>query len=101
MDDAQRLEVAVRAARQAGRVALSHLGDPLYFKLKSRRDLLVGASLQVQDTIRSVLGHAFPTDAILAEEGPEDEPLPVGAEHLWIVDPVDGSTNFFRGLPVF
>jgi myo-inositol-1(or 4)-monophosphatase len=101
MQDTDRLEVAVRAAREAGQVALRHLHDPLYFKLKGRRDLLVGASLPVQDAIREVLARDCPGDAVLAEEGPDDEPLPVGAEHLWIVDPIDGSTNFFRGLPAF
>jgi myo-inositol-1(or 4)-monophosphatase len=101
MDDAARLEIASRAAREAGRVALAHVGNPLYFKLKARRDLFVGASLLVQDTIRDVLLADFPQDGFLAEEGPEDEPLPVNAEHLWIVDPIDGSTNFFRGLPAF
>jgi myo-inositol-1(or 4)-monophosphatase len=101
MNDVERLDVASRAAREAGRVARAHLGDPVYFKLKARRDLLVGASLRVQDTIREMLLGACPDDAFLAEEGPDDEPLPVDAERLWIVDPIDGSTNFFRGLPLF
>src|ERR1700716_131057 len=101
MDDAERLEVAIRAAREGGRVALAHLGNPLYFKLKDRRDLQVGASLVVQDTIRDVLRTACPEDAFLGEEGPDDEPLPVNAERLWIVDPIDGSINFLRGLPNF
>jgi myo-inositol-1(or 4)-monophosphatase len=69
--------------------------------LKSRRDLLVGASLEVQKSILETLLRAFPNDAFLGEEGPDDEPLPVGAEHLWVVDPIDGSTNFFRGVPAF
>src|SRR5690348_5458662 len=98
MLDAERLDVASRAAREAGRIALAHVGNPLYFKLKGRRDLMVGASLRVQDSIRETLLREFPDDAFLAEEGPEDEPLPVCAQHLWIVDPIDGSTNFFRGL---
>jgi myo-inositol-1(or 4)-monophosphatase len=101
MDDAARLEVAMRAAREGGRVALAHLGDPLYFKLKGHRDLLVGASLAVQDAIRQVLLGECPDDAFLGEEGPDDEPLPVGAERLWIVDPIDGSVNYFRGVPDF
>jgi len=101
MQDTDRLEVAERAAREAAQVALRHLHDPLYFKLKGRRDLLVGASLPVQDAIREVLSRECAGDGFLGEEGPEDEPLPVGAEHLWIVDPIDGSTNFFRGLPIF
>jgi myo-inositol-1(or 4)-monophosphatase len=101
MGDAERLEVASRAARDAGRLALTYVGNPLYFKLKSRRDLLVGAALEVQASIRETLIAAIPEDAFLGEEGPEDEPLPVDAERLWIVDPIDGSTNFFRGIPVF
>jgi myo-inositol-1(or 4)-monophosphatase len=101
VDDAHRLDAAIRAAREGGRVALAHLGDPLYFKLKGRRDLLVGASIKVQDAIREVLLEECPDDAFLGEEGPDDEPLPVNAEHLWIVDPIDGSANFFRGLPTF
>jgi myo-inositol-1(or 4)-monophosphatase len=101
MDDAARLEVAIAAAREGGRVALAHVGNPLYFKLKGRRDLLVGASVAVQDAVRNVLRGACPEDGFLGEEGPEDEVLPVDAERLWIVDPIDGSINYFRGLPNF
>lgn len=82
-------------------MALAHLGQPLYFSIKDRRDLLVGASIVVQDAIRQMLIDAFPEDGFLGEEGPDDEVLPVNAERLWIVDPIDGSANFFRGLPQF
>src|SRR6266849_1441098 len=84
MDDAARLDTAVRAAREGGRVALAHLGNPLYFKVKDRRDLLVGAAIVVQDTIRDILLGGYPEDGFLGEEGP-----------------IDGSTNFFQGLPHF
>lgn len=100
-DDAARLDTAIRAAREGGRVALAHLGNPLYFKVKDRRDLLVGASVVVQDTIREILLGDYPDDGFLGEEGPDDEELPVNAERLWIVDPIDGSTNYFRGVPHF
>src|SRR2546421_7674954 len=101
MDDPVRLEVAIAAAREGGRVALAHVANPLSFKLKGRRDLLVGASLAVQGAIRDVLLGACPDDGFVGEEGPEDEVLPVDAERLWIVDPIDGSTNYFRGVPNF
>jgi myo-inositol-1(or 4)-monophosphatase len=39
--------------------------------------------------------------AVLAEEGPEDAPLPVDAPHLWVVDPICGSLNFAQGMPQF
>src|ERR1700738_4810401 len=101
MEDAARLETAIRAAREGGRIALAHLGNPLYFKVKDRRDLLVGASVVVQDAIRGILLGAYPDDGFMGEEGPDDEALPVNAERLWIVEPIDGSTNFFRGVPHF
>src|SRR5439155_24606478 len=99
MDDAARLDTAIRAAREGGRVARAHLGNPLYFKVKDRRDLLIGASIVVQDTIREILLGEYPDDGFMGEEGPDDEELPVNAERLWIVDPIDGSTNFLRGVP--
>src|SRR5262249_21517940 len=40
-------------------------------------------------------------DGILAEEGPDDEAMPVDAEDLWIVDPICGSINFAQGIPLF
>jgi myo-inositol-1(or 4)-monophosphatase len=101
MDDAARLETAIRAAREGGRIALAHLGNPLYFKVKDRRDLMIGAAVVVQDAIREMLLGAYPDDGFLGEEGPDDEELPVNADRLWIVDPIDGSTNFFRGVPHF
>jgi myo-inositol-1(or 4)-monophosphatase len=38
---------------------------------------------------------------VLAEEGPEDEAVPLDAEHLWIVDPICGSRNYVQGIPIF
>ena len=100
-DDARRLEVAQRAAREGGRIAREHLGNPLYFKLKGHRDVMVGAAQVVQDTIRDLLLAECPDDAFMGEEGPDDEPLPVNAERLWIVDPIDGSNNYLVSLPLY
>lgn len=100
-DDARRLEVASRAAREGGRLAREHLGDPLYIKVKGRRDIMVGAALLVQDAIRDILLAEYPDDAVLGEEGEDDDVLPVNAEHLWVVDPIDGSINYLQQLPLF
>src|SRR5436190_3046691 len=101
MEDAQALEVAVRAARAGGQVALASLGTIDYFKWKSHRDIVTGATFEVQSAILDVLEAETPDFGILAEEGPEDEPLPLDAEHLWIVDPICGSLNFAQGIPFF
>src|ERR687883_653286 len=97
MEDAQALEVAVRAARRGGEVALARLGTPDYMRWKSHRDVVSGAAIQVLDTLH----RETPTFGVLAEEGPEDEPVPLDAEYLWIVDPICGSLNYVQGIPYF
>src|ERR1700730_5974447 len=94
-------EVAVRAVRDGGKVAMARLGNPGYLKWKGHRDVVSEASLQVQEAIVSTVLAVFPDSGILAEEGPEDAPLPVDAPHLWIVDPICGSLNFVQGIPYF
>lgn len=101
MDDMAARQIAERAAFRAGRIALARLGTPGYLSWKGHRDVVSGASLEVQEAIVSVLRSECPDDAILLEEGPEDEALDVGAERLWIVDPICGSMNFVHGIPFF
>lgn len=101
MEDQAALELAKRAAFRAGRIAAARLGQPGYQKWKGVRDVVPEASLEVQEAIVSTIQTECPGDAILAEEGPEDEPLDVGAERLWIVDPICGSLNFAHGIPFF
>lgn len=98
---ARALAVAVRAAREGGRVAKARLGRPGYVTWKGARDVVSEASLQVQEAIVSSLLAEFPHAGVLAEEGPEDAPLPVDAAKLWIVDPICGSLNFVQGIPHF
>jgi myo-inositol-1(or 4)-monophosphatase len=101
VDDAQALEIAVKAARTGGQVALARLGKPDYMRWKTHRDVVSGAALEIQDAILTVLKQETPDFGVLAEEGDEDEPLPLDAEHLWIVDPVCGSLNYVQGIPYF
>jgi myo-inositol-1(or 4)-monophosphatase len=101
MDDAQALEVALHAARTGGQVALARLGKSDYQRWKGHRDVVSGAILEVQGAILNVLKQETPDFGILAEEGPEDEPVPLDAEYLWIVDPICGSLNYVQGIPYF
>jgi myo-inositol-1(or 4)-monophosphatase len=95
------LEVAARAARNGGALAKARLGNPGYLKWKGHRDVVSEASIEVQEAIVSTLLAEFPESGILAEEGPEDAPVPVDAPQLWIVDPICGSLNFVQGIPYF
>ena len=101
IDLSRALEVAVRAARQGGSVAKARLGHPGYLKWKGHRDVVSESSLEVQEAIVSTILAEFPNSGILAEEGPEDAPLPVDAANLWIIDPICGSLNFVQGIPYF
>lgn len=101
MSSAEALEAAVLAARQGGEIAKARLGQPGYVTWKGPRDVTSEASLQVQEAIVSSLLAQFPNVGVLAEEGPEDAPVPVEADQLWIVDPVCGSLNFVQGIPSF
>ena len=101
MEDAPALEVAVRAARAGGEVALARLGAADYMRWKGHRDVVSGAAIEVQDTILNVLQRETPDFGVLAEEGPEDEAVPLEAEYLWIVDPICGSLNYVQGIPYF
>jgi myo-inositol-1(or 4)-monophosphatase len=101
LEDKEARELATRAAYRGGKLALSRLGDAGDLRWKGHRDVVPEAALLVQETIVSILQEESPGDSILAEEGPEDEPLDVGAERLWIVDPICGSLNFIQSIPFF
>ncbi len=103
MDDLQRiLEVAQTAARAGGEIARAKIDDPTaHFSWKRSRDPFVAQSLEVQNAIVQIIKSEFSDAAVLAEEGPEDEEMPVGADPLWIVDPICGSLNYMHHDPEY
>jgi myo-inositol-1(or 4)-monophosphatase len=103
MDDLDRVrEVAERAARAGGAIARARLGEAdQYFTWKRSRDPFVAQSVSVQDAIVSTIRASYPDAAILCEEGPDDEVMPVDADPLWIVDPVCGSLNYMHRDPSY
>lgn len=66
------------------------------FALKGPQDFLTETDMAVEALIRDALAKAFPKDGILGEEGGGTP-----TEHLWIIDPIDGTANFARGVPHF
>src|SRR5262250_1493807 len=75
VEDGPALEIAARAARVGGAVALFHLPSVDFMRWKSHRDVVSGTIVAVQDAICEVLRHETPTFGILAEEGPDDEAI--------------------------
>jgi myo-inositol-1(or 4)-monophosphatase len=88
-------EVLLRALRAAGKVLTSKIGKVTY-KLKGRANLLTEADLASQKACMRVIRQAFPDDGFLAEESPAQY-TPNG--RLWIIDPLDGTTNYAHTFP--
>ncbi|MCD6434312.1 MAG: inositol monophosphatase [Candidatus Diapherotrites archaeon] len=92
---------AIDAAKKSARILMQYYGKLHEVKHKSSRiDFLTKADVASQNTIINFLRKKFPTHAILAEENSFDS---VSLEHnkLWIIDPLDGTKNFFYSLPHF
>jgi myo-inositol-1(or 4)-monophosphatase len=93
------LNIAVRAARQAGNIiarSFPHV-DSLSVDSKSRNDFVSDVDRIAEQEIINTIHKAYPDHAILAEEsGSAGE-----NEYLWIIDPLDGTTNFLHGFPQF
>jgi myo-inositol-1(or 4)-monophosphatase len=92
------LEAAVTAAKAAGEVLRNGFGQRQEVKYKGEVDLVTKADENAEEAIKEVLRESFPKYGMLAEEGGEFDGE---GDVRWIVDPLDGTTNYAHGLPVF
>lgn len=91
------LEIALDAAREAGRRIMDHFAKGVAVEIKPDATPVTVADREAEDVIRETLKRAFPGHAILGEErGREGE-----SACLWLVDPLDGTKSFVRGTPFF
>jgi myo-inositol-1(or 4)-monophosphatase len=96
------LNTAVKAARKAGSIInrASLDLDLIRVSSKGRSDFVTEVDRAAEQAIISTLTTAYPNHSILAEEsgasGPEGD-----ADYLWIIDPLDGTTNFIHGFPQY
>lgn len=93
------LNTAVKAARRAGSVILRSIDrlDALNIETKGKNDFVSEVDRQAEAEIIKILHQAYPDHSILAEENGSFE----GNEYQWIIDPLDGTTNYLHGFPVF
>jgi len=92
------LIVAEQAARQAGELVQQKLQQPLELKSKGFRDLVTDSDLAAQQLIVNMVRENFPNHGFLAEE--EDSSLQPGIDGInWIIDPIDGTSNYSRQIP--
>jgi len=95
------LNVAVMAARRAGAVLIRNLVklEKLQVEQKGHNDYVSEADRAAERAIIDVIQKHYPEHAILAEEsGSQGDP---SSETVWIIDPLDGTTNYLHGFPVF
>lgn len=94
-----RLALAVRIAREAGAIALQYFQDAsLAVESKADASPVTLADRSVEQFLRERIADAFPADGMLGEEfGASRE----GSAHRWILDPIDGTRTFVRGVPFF
>lgn len=95
------LNIAIRAARNAGNVIMRHADrvDALAVSEKRRNDFVSEVDRLAEDEIIKTLRRSYPGHAILAEESGIREGR--GDEYMWVIDPLDGTTNFLHGFPQF
>ncbi len=94
------LEVAVAAAREAGAIIAAAMDRPKTISYKGEVDLVTETDKKSEALILQRLRSEFPAHAIVAEEGGATG-AGASAEYQWYVDPLDGTTNFAHGYPVF
>jgi 3'(2'), 5'-bisphosphate nucleotidase len=88
------LEVAKAAAREAGEIIMRHYARPeIGVSAKADKSPVTAADLDANAAITARLAAAFPEDAILTEESPDDRSR-LGKQRCWIIDPLDGTRDF-------
>ncbi len=93
------VNIAVRAARNAGSIIARHVDrlDRIRVESKGLNDFVSDVDRMAEQEVIQVLQKAYPDHAIIGEEtGRHGE-----ADYRWIIDPLDGTTNFLHGLPHF
>ncbi len=92
------LTIAKQAARDAGDIILNALDKPRDPDFKGRTDLVTDIDRESEGVIISNIINEFPDHSILAEESGSNE---TGSNYQWVIDPLDGTTNFVHGYPSF
>ena len=90
------LVVAVKAARAAGKLMLANWHAPKRVNATDAHDIKLELDVRSQKTIQHILHAAFPQVALLGEEGCTGD---ANAKYSWVVDPIDGTVNYFFGMP--
>jgi len=97
---ADRLAFTIELSHRAGAAGVVHFKalDKLEIESKGHQDLVSNADREVETLIRDALAKAYPGDGIIGEE---HGPVESTTGYTWIIDPIDGTANFVRGIPAW
>lgn len=93
-----RLDFAKSIAKEAGLLALSKFKQPKKVEYKTPKDIVTEVDMECDQLIRESILIAFPKDNLLSEEFPNHDQ---GSDYTWIIDPIDGTVNYSRGIPMW
>ncbi|NMC51925.1 inositol monophosphatase [Candidatus Kuenenbacteria bacterium] len=93
-------QIAILAAQKAGTELMKHFNkiSRSLVKIKSKHEIITPADLAAERIILSAIKKNFPSHRILSEEAGDNKKQ---SDYLWIIDPLDGTTNFAMGNPLF
>ena len=92
------LQITKKLAHDAGSMALEHLKRGVRVDKKGANDLVTEADKACEKLIIDTIRRNFPSHSILSEEAGE---IKGDGEYKWVIDPIDGTTNFAQGIPLF
>ncbi len=95
-----RLSFAKSLVVDAGVIATGYFGSlaDLQIEQKGHQDLVSDADKNVESFIREAIANAYPSDGIVGEE---HDNVPSNSGYTWVIDPIDGTANFVRGIPAW
>lgn len=91
-------KTAIDAAKKAGLILKKNIGKAHSIEFKGAIDIVTEMDKKAEDLIIKTIKKEFPEHGILTEESSEQK---TGSEYRWIIDPLDGTTNYSHGFPVF
>ncbi len=92
------LIVAEKAAREAGRFLAERFHGSLKIEKKGQVNLVTDVDRRSEELLKKIILSEFPDHGFIAEEGTESG---TDSDYLWLVDPLDGTTNYAHGFPVY
>ena len=95
------LATAIEAVSRAGQVQLSRFGTDMRVDKKGAIDLVTEIDLQIEREFREMIAGRFPDHVVLGEEFSSSGDRDATPPFCWVFDPIDGTTNYAHGLPIF